>query len=127
MDIDKIIKAYLNTAVWVHTDGDMEHLPEGFTVEDFTTEAVNLARRDIVLFVEHAGELLDGLDPHMVGHNFWLTRNHEGAGFWCECDIPDKETRNTLTKLSHDFPEVHVISTGSALLLLEPNWMTGDM
>lgn len=39
-----------------------------------------------------------------VGHDFWLTRNHHGAGFW-DGDLPEAVGKR-LTEVSHTFGEL---------------------
>jgi hypothetical protein len=39
--------------------------------------------QDFIDRIDKTGEfLLDGLDLEQVGHDFWLTRNGHGCGFW---------------------------------------------
>lgn len=37
---------------------------------------------DVVDFVTRAWGLIHDMDPEQVGHDFILSRNHHGAGFW---------------------------------------------
>ena len=55
--------------------------------EDVATDALDSMRRDLADFVEGAPE--DALEfwvaehgDGSIGHDFWLTRNGHGAGFW---------------------------------------------
>ena len=50
---------------------------------------------------------------HGEGHDFWLTRNREGAGFW---DGFWGEDGDTLTELAQEFPEVDVYVGDDGLL-----------
>jgi hypothetical protein len=84
-EIDRALAAYLRCALWTATEGDDGGTPldERFTVADFSEDAVEAARRDVVDFMTGAAAPdLDGLDPEMIGHNFSLTRNGHGTGFW---------------------------------------------
>lgn len=42
------------------------------------------------------------ISPESLGHNFWLTRNYHGAGFW---DMELGEAGDKLTHISHRFSE----------------------
>lgn len=66
---------------------------------------VRLAHAGRDLFRGHGCEPI--ADFKQAGHDFWLTRNHHGAGFW-DGDYPEPEGTE-LTKLSHSFGEVWLI------------------
>lgn len=103
--MDQMVKQYLITALWSSGDGEIEHLDSQFGIEDISEESVAKATADCQAFCKKAGVLLDGLDLSTVGHDFWLTRNHHGAGFW-DGDY-SKSVGEKLTKLSHEFGEIH--------------------
>jgi hypothetical protein len=42
-----------------------------------------------------------------LGHNFWLTRNGHGAGFWGSDDYTN-EVGDILSKISEKFGEVDI-------------------
>jgi hypothetical protein len=52
------------------------------------------------------------------GHDFWLTRNHHGAGFW-DGDYP-KELGEALTKASRAFSECDLYIGDDGLIYLFP-------
>jgi len=75
--LSTVTEAYLECAAWA----------EGFAGEDFTDDAYGQAADDCLDFIEYAkdtyGEnVFDGWDDAQIGHDFWLTRNGHGAGFW---------------------------------------------
>ena len=80
MDIDKAFYAYVECALWTSTDDDGHPLDElGVELE---SSAVASMRNDVEdFFRANAADIVD-LDPAQVGHDFWLTRNRHGAGFW---------------------------------------------
>ena len=80
MKITKLVGQYLETAIWASTDEDGEPLDSRFVVDDFADEAVKQAEKDCLDFM--AANDVGDLDDDDVGHNFWLTRNGHGAGFW---------------------------------------------
>lgn len=81
------LNAYLACALWSSTDEKGNPLDEdGRSIYDFAPNSISSAMADIVSFVEYCTEA--GIDPfsdltqEQVGHDFWLTRNGHGAGFW---------------------------------------------
>lgn len=66
-------------------------------------EAAMLA--DARKFLSKAEVMLPINEMDRAGHDFWLTRNREGAGFW---DGFWGEDGDALTELAHEFPEADV-------------------
>ena len=93
--MDAFIEAYLETALWA--DGDEV---DG---ADLSPEFVSLATADCDDFRVQAGSMLDDEDDGDAGHNFWLTRNGHGAGFW-DGDFP--EHGDALTAIAKSFGEL---------------------
>jgi hypothetical protein len=59
-----------------------DNLDDHFDTDDFSVEALKKAVADCAGFQEkHADDLCDE-DDGQTGHDFWLTRNGHGAGFW---------------------------------------------
>ncbi len=112
LDIDKILKAYLITALWVSVDEDDEPLDRYYTSTDYSRDAIRKAKEDIIKFVKDAGELLNGEDEDEIGHNLYLSRTGHGAGFWDHDPYQnDKEslfktTGDQLTKLAENLGSV---------------------
>lgn len=52
------------------------------------------------------GALLDNYDYEIAMHDFWLTRNRHGAGFW-DGDY-EKADGEKLTELAHSFGEINL-------------------
>jgi len=98
---NKMLRQYLETALWSSTGDNSEPLDKNHNIEDIAKESIEKASKDCDLFIEKAGSLLDGLDLEDIGHDFWLTRNHHGAGFW-DGDY-DEEIGKKLTDISHSF------------------------
>lgn len=85
-ELEKFINGYLTAALWSTTD---ESTPEGgepldkhYTTDDFSFTALEIARKDCKAFIEANATDLEGIDPEKAGHDFWLTRNRHGTGFW---------------------------------------------
>lgn len=91
-EIDKFTEAYLVCALWSSHD---ESTPDGgepmdlsYDLDDFATEAVASMVEDCRQFQANNEKLLsiwygrcrESVDR--AGHDFWLTRNGHGAGYW---------------------------------------------
>ncbi len=85
-DFAEFFAAYIECALWSSTDNaddsGGEPLDSNYDESDLTLGCRNAMRRDCAAFVHDAGPDLAGLDPGQCGHDFWLTRNGHGAGFW---------------------------------------------
>ena len=89
---DAFLRQYLVTALWSSTDNaddsGGEPLDANYSVSDFTKESLRKAKKDCDNFVAYAADELaqlkdeHGADDGQNGHDFWLTRNGHGAGFW---------------------------------------------
>jgi hypothetical protein len=98
-NITAALNAYLGCALW--SDGSFDDK----SISDIGESSKATALADITKFVEMAGDLLDGLISEEVGHDFWLTRNHHGSGFW---DRYDGELGKKLTEIAHTFKELNL-------------------
>jgi hypothetical protein len=107
--MDAFTEQYLITALWSSND---ESTPQGgepmdkrFTVKDFT-EAIAKAEADCKAFQEQNADDLTECDDGTAGHDFWLTRNGHGAGFW-DGDY-EEEMGQRLTESSKRFGECNL-------------------
>ncbi len=81
IDIEEMLKQYLETALWVSELDD-------FDFNDFDEKSIENAKKDIDKFIVNLifrgclEELLNNMSSSSIGHDFWLTRNDHGAGFW---------------------------------------------
>src|SRR4051812_29933619 len=85
-DLDDFFKHYLVCALWSSMD---ESTPEGGQPMDATYDLDSFApvvlvnlKRECQDFIEANLEDLADLSAEQAGHDFWLTRNGHGAGFW---------------------------------------------
>ena len=83
----EMTKSYIDTALWVGLDwGNPEDEPtqldENYNETDVSEAAWQQAESECRDFVESAGNLLADWDAGQAGHDFCLTRNGHGAGFW---------------------------------------------
>lgn len=83
------------------TDRSMDDL--GFSVEDIDADTLAKMVADCTKF-QAENDLSEGTDKR-AGHDFWLTRNGHGAGFW-DGDWPD--TGDTLTEACKAYGEVYL-------------------
>jgi hypothetical protein len=100
--MDNFTRAYIEALFWTEQD----NLPDA---TDLATEAMAKISRDCEEFqTRNAATLeaaykIEDYNEAQAGHDFWLTRNHHGAGFWDRgLDVVGKE----LTAAAHTFPEV---------------------
>ena len=102
MSVKEITKHYLICALWAENIDNK-------SVSDISKSSLKKAKNDCMEFIEKAKGLLEKADisDEMIGHDFFLTRNHHGTGFWDRDEIP-KEIREKLTKFAQTFPEVCV-------------------
>lgn len=86
VNLDDFVNAYMVAALWSSTDENGEPLDSDCTVSDIAETAAETMRADCANFVATNGADLDAytaaLPGNNAGHDFWLTRNHHGAGFW---------------------------------------------
>jgi len=96
--------AYLECAEWTN----LEEPPHGAKPitggRSFSAEATKKAHDDCEKFIADNCKLLVGLESEQCGHDFWLTRNRHGAGFW---DRGYGQLGKDLTRAAQKFPEQH--------------------
>ena len=79
---DPFLDAYIACALWAETDADGEPLDLKCSPKSLHVDTRRRMREDCVKFQQDHADLLKGLDLAQCGHDFWLTRNCHGAGFW---------------------------------------------
>lgn len=84
MNIENILQHYAIAALWSSTDDVGEPLDDPYSLSDISPETMQAMREDVAEFVAQNEALLieSGQSEEMIGHDFWLTRNGHGAGFW---------------------------------------------
>lgn len=86
--MDAFVRQYLETALWSSNDNSREDggdpLDANYDIDDIHPETIAQAIADCTAF--QACNQIDltktGADDEQNGHDFWLTRNRHGAGFW---------------------------------------------
>jgi hypothetical protein len=98
-DFDEAFSQYVDTALWVAScNGQAEHddcrgedcdtslQGLNYDIDDLPDETRESMRSDLADFMTGAlsedAAIFDGIEPGQIGHDFWLTRNGHGAGFW---------------------------------------------
>ena len=101
--IDAFTQAYLECALWSTndnaTDDGGEPLDANYTIDDFEPDTLAVMIEDCTAFQASHGEHYT--DSAQAGHDFWLTREGHGAGFW-DGDYPEPEA-TLLTDASKAF------------------------
>lgn len=98
----KFEQAYIECMLWSSTDSNDEPFDSNYSLSDFSEETLMQIKQDCEAFQAKCGELLDTIDNAQAGHDFWLTRNHHGAGFW---DRGLGELGEKLTNIAESFGE----------------------
>lgn len=84
--MNKILASYLTTALWSSTQDNGKPFDDGFSIENFSPESVKSAEKEINDFLSllESENILweEEITESSFGHDFWLTRNRHGAGFW---------------------------------------------
>ena len=80
-------KAFLECALWSSNDNSDDlggkPLDANYSIGDFEPKTLAELLKDCDDFCEANAELLEQAgDDEQNGHDFWLTRNGHGAGFW---------------------------------------------
>ena len=111
INFKEFVNSYLATAAWVTADAG--------ECTDFTREARKQAENDCQEFINKVlakfgevkgTELLTtpGNDlTYLAPHDFFLTRNHHGAGFWDNGKIYGEGEALDLTEISHQMKETN--------------------
>lgn len=79
--LDVFLLSYVETALWSSTDDEDVALDEAYTIDDLAPATLESMREDCDDFLNGIKDLVDGR-LYSAGHDFWLTRNRHGAGFW---------------------------------------------
>lgn len=84
MNLDTVLHHYAICALWSSVDDEGEPLDDDKSVDDIAPSTMKSMREDCEDFITANAKLLkkSGLSDEQIGHDFWLTRNGHGAGFW---------------------------------------------
>lgn len=110
-EINDFIHAYKVCALWSSTDESDERggepMDKNYGVDDIDIDTVNEMEADCREFIKENESMLDQVGTYeQHGYDFWLTRNHHGAGFW---DRGYGKIGKTLTKNANAKGEVNLL------------------
>lgn len=105
--MNRIESGYVEAMLWTSQDENDVNLDMNYSDEDISKALLSRISEDCRAFIEKASEALRNenpafdLDTEQVGHDFWLTRNGHGAGFW-DGDY-ERNIGEILTKIAQGF------------------------
>ena len=90
MSLKTFTQEYIDAMLWAETDDNGDPLDRNYSADDLAPETLARIERDCAAFYETAEPIYRGRydmgpewsDDERAGHDFWLTRNGHGAGFW---------------------------------------------
>ena len=93
-------QAYIEAALWADA-------PEGSEINfnDLPLDVKEDMWNDCVVFYDNYSHMWS--DDSQAGHDFWLTRQHHGAGFWDRDESVYGEFATILTEKSQAFGEAY--------------------
>lgn len=95
--VDRFTRGYVTAILWASVDDAGYPLDDRFTWEHFDADTLRDIVADCAAFQrDNAVDITS--DPLQAGIDYWLTRNHHGAGFW-DGDWPEAGDR--LTAAAH--------------------------
>ena len=112
MSLKSFTEAYIEVALWSTNDESDESggmpLNENYGPSDIAPDTMKQMKKDCSAFYENWHPLWDDeySDTH-AGHDFWLTRNEHGAGFW-DGDIKNEKNADRLTDAAKRYGEVNL-------------------
>lgn len=115
MSLNSFVESYLETAIW-SSEEDCEDalLPEGMSILDVSPETRVAVEKECAEFYTHHRLWTDNTDAQ-AGHDFWLTRNGHGAGFW----DGDYENGDALTELAEKYGTVCIYQGDNGSLYID--------
>lgn len=103
MSLRSFTNGYVEAALWSSTDDNGEPLDKSPELE-LSDESLEIMKADAKAFYDAYNLKWD--DDAQAGHDFWLTRNRHGAGFW-DGDYPEPQAKE-LTDAAHGFGEAEL-------------------
>jgi hypothetical protein len=113
---NEFVDAYLEAALWSTSDESDEYggvaLDQNYSIDDIAPETLARLKKDARLFLQMNESSIEADDSPAIrkhgryalaGHDFWLTQNGHGSGFW-DGDWP--QFGELLTEASKRFGEV---------------------
>ena len=100
-NLKDFVTGYVNCLYWVEDSGETKN------EERLSTEAFLICVLECNRFLANAKTYVGGLIPEnyfeQAGHDFYLTRNGHGSGFWDKPEIYGEKYSKILTEISNQF------------------------
>ena len=116
--LDDFTRAYIEAALWSSNDDATpsggEPLDGNYGIEDIDADTLAKMADDCRRFQEENAADLALYDhpqwtaAELGGHDFWLTRNGHGCGFWDRNDCLPQEARDRLTAAAEKAREYYL-------------------
>jgi hypothetical protein len=127
--LESFIDSYIETMLWAENDeSDPETggdpLDDNYGPDDISAEAMDEIRRDCIAFYHANRSLIESAHhpeysaEEMAGHDFWLTRNGHGAGFWDRPEVYGQENADKLSDAADAFGSCHPYVGDDGLIYL---------
>ncbi len=117
-DLDAFTRAYIEAALWSTNDESDERggepMDANYDIYDIEPDTLAKLAADCAKFqAENAADLALYNHPQWTaaelgGHDFWLTRNGHGCGFWDRNDCLPEDAGQRLTDAAHAYGEVYL-------------------
>lgn len=103
LGMDEFTASYFESALWSSTDGDGTPLDDSkYADTEPAQSTIERIKADCDKFRANNADLIAQAEEHQstshIAHDFWLTRNGHGAGFW-DGDYPKELGRQTYRSL----------------------------
>lgn len=108
--MDAFTEAYVTCMFWTDMNDDEGSLQDfkpsaDYGIDDLSDKAWDKITSDCNAFQSQNADDINGNDTQ-AGHDFWLTRNRHGAGFWDRPELWDDGADKRLTDASHAYVEI---------------------
>jgi hypothetical protein len=119
-----LTEAYIEALLWSELEEDGTPLDQNYTPADLDPDSRTAIENDCARFQSEAAPILDtlGVPDSQIGHDFLLTRNRHGTGFW---DRPEmyggQDSADKLTDIAHTFGETNAYIGDDGIV-----YVTGD-
>lgn len=113
--LDTVVDHYLIAALWTEGDGELD----GFSIFQIDSASRVQAKKDIEAFLAKAtaqGINTSAWNDEQLGHDFWLTRNGHGAGFW---DRGHEPAGQQLSDICRTFPARNAVIADAGHICIE--------
>lgn len=120
MSEESFFDAYVTAALWSSNDESRDDggdpLDENYSAGDISLATLEAMRVDCDKFQTDNAAALEsaGLTEAQAGHDFWLTRNGHGCGFW-DGDWPEPQATQ-LTSAAETFGEFNLLIADNGLI-----------